>query len=328
MPSAKKGAKLPAKRISPKGKVKADPRIINYEPESPVIRQQEAAALRRRGMRNAVWLMIIIAVLALGKIVWTEAFEKNAQFLLKQVVVNTEGPLSKAKLVAATALTQDTNLLTLSIREVRTRLERLPQVKDVKIRRDYDGQLTLDVVQRLPVAWLECAKMKFQAPRTGAGCLLDAEGVPMPCEVVTKSYLALPTVQFDTLTEVAHGKAIPERLLHVALHLLKELNTRAKTPDEVVTRVEVANAWSIHAHFASEPAKVITFGVDDIEMQLERYDRLMAQARPRQWKIATLNFIAADNTPATFHGTPDIAGLTLADRRAAQASAATPTAQR
>lgn len=328
MPSAKKGAKLPAKRISPKGKVKADPRIINYEPESPVIRQQEAAALRRRGMRNAVWLMIIIAVLALGKIVWTEAFEKNAQFLLKQVVVNTEGPLSKAKLVAATALTQDTNLLTLSIREVRTRLERLPQVKDVKIRRDYDGQLTLDVVQRLPVAWLECAKMKFQAPRTGAGCLLDAEGVPMPCEVVTKSYLALPTVQFDTLTEVAHGNVIPERLLHVALHLLKELNTRAKTPDEVVTRVEVANAWSIHAHFASEQTKVITFGVDDIEMQLERYDRLMAQARPRQWKIATLNFIAADNTPATFHGTPDIAGLTLADRRAAQASAAPSTAQR
>ncbi len=52
----------------------------------------------------------------------------------------------------------------------------------------------------------------------------------------------------------------------------------------------------------------------------------MAQARPRNWQIATLNFIANDNTPATFHVTPDIAGLTLADRRAPMASAAPTTA--
>jgi hypothetical protein len=50
-------------------------------------------------------------------------------------------------------------------------------------------------------------------------------------------------------------------------------------------------------------------------MQLERYDRLMKEARARQWKIATLHFIPEGNTPATFHGTPDVSGLNLAANR-------------
>ncbi|MBL9130182.1 MAG: FtsQ-type POTRA domain-containing protein, partial [Verrucomicrobiaceae bacterium] len=176
MATAKKGSKQPKNRSFRKRKEPDDPRVINYEPESPVTRENEAAEVRRRGMRNAVWLMIIIGALALGRIVWTEAFEKNAQFLLKQVVVNTHGPLSVQKIVATTALTLDTNLLTLSIRDIRARLERLPQVKSVQINRAYDGRLRLDVEQRIPVAWLECAKMKFHAARSGAGCLIDAEG--------------------------------------------------------------------------------------------------------------------------------------------------------
>ncbi|MBE7494460.1 MAG: FtsQ-type POTRA domain-containing protein [Verrucomicrobiaceae bacterium] len=316
MPPAKKGSKQPETRSSRKKRRGVeDPRVINYEPESPVIREQEAAEVRRRGFRNAIWLIVGIGLLALGRIVWIEAFEKNEQFLLKKVLVNTSGPLSEQKIVSTTALTLDTNLLTLSIREVRARLERLPQVKSVQIHRAYNGLLTLDVEQRIPVAWLECARMNFHAARSGAGCLVDAEGVPMPCEVITKEYLALPAIRYDLLSEAVHGVPVTDRLLHTALHLMTELNARAQTPEERVTRLEIPNAWSIEAHFATAQPMVITFGVDDIEMQLERHDRLMAEARTRQWRLATVNFIARDNTPATFHGTPDVSGLTLAERQ-------------
>ena len=323
MPAAKKGSKKPGNRSFRKRKEQA-PHVIDYEPESPAIRIQEEAEVRRRGFRNAIWLIVGICVLALGRIVWTEAFEKNSQFLLKQVVVNTAGPLSVQKIVSTTALTLDTNLLTLSIREVRARLERLPQVKSVQIHRAYNGRLTLDVEQRLPVAWLECAKMKYYAALSGSGCQLDVEGVPMPCDVITKEYLALPTIRFDDLSQAIHGTPIPDRLLHTALQLMKELNERAQSPEETVTLLNIANPWSIQAHFAAEQSKVITFSVDDIEMQLERYDRLLAEARTRNWRIATLNFIAVANTPATFHGTPDFAGLSLSDRRTSTSSANLP----
>jgi hypothetical protein len=173
------------------------------------------------------------------------------------------------------------------------------------------------VQQRFPVAWLECAKQKYYAPLSGTSCLIDAEGVPMPCEVVTKEYLALPVICFDAVSKIEHGKKLSDPLLHTALELAKELNSRAQAPAEIARKLIIPNAWSIEAHYAtaeSEP-KVITFGVDDVEMQLERYDRLMKEARARQWKIATLHFIPEGNTPATFHGTPDVSGLNLAANR-------------
>lgn len=311
MPSVKKSSKTASNRAFRSRKAPADAHVIDYEPESPVIRAQEAAAAKRRGFRNAVWLIGIISAIAVGKVIWEEAFEKNAQFLLKQIVVNTQGPLSVQKIVSTTALTQDTNLLTLSIREVRARLERLPQVKSVRITRDYDGRLTLDVTQRIPVAWLECAKLKFYAARSGSGCLLDAEGVPMPCEVITKELLHLPVVRFDALSQAIHGTPIPDGPLHAALNLLKELNSRAETAEETAKLVNVPNAWSLEAHFATAESKVITFGTDDLEQQLGRYDRVLHTSRGHGWKIATLNLIPAGNTPVTFHGTPELGGLTL-----------------
>lgn len=318
MSLSKKGSKSAAQRPA---RVRKDvaPHVIDYEPESPVIRQQEAEMARRKGYRNAVWLIIAIVVAALGKLAWEEAFEKNSRFLLKAIDIQTRGPLSKQKLLSATALTLDTNLLTLSLGEVRSRLERLPHVKSAHIRRDYNGSLTIKVAQRLPVAWLECAKQKYHAPLSGTGCLIDAEGVPMPCEVVTKEFLALPVISFDAVSRIDPGKRLADSLLQTALQLAKELNARAQTPAEIARRLVIPNSWSIEAHYAtaaSEP-KVITFGVDDLEMQLERYDRVMKQARARQWKIATLNFIPQGNTPATFHGAPDIGGLTLAENRPA-----------
>jgi hypothetical protein len=113
------------------------------------------------------------------------------------------------------------------------------------------------------------------------------------------------------------------------LQLAKELNSRAQTPAEIARRLVIPNSWSIEAHYATaaSESKVITFGVDDVEMQLERYDRLMKEVRARQWKIATLNFIPEGNTPATFHGTPDIGGLTLAENRPAS-PAPTPSTPR
>lgn len=329
MPSAKKGSKSPARRSS-RTRKDAMPHVIDYEPESPVIRQQEAEMARRRGYRNALWLIVAIVVVALGKLAWEEAFEKNSHFLLKALDVQTNGPLSVSKLVSATALTLDTNLLTLSLGDVRSRLERLPHVKNVRIQRDYNGRLTIDVKQRLPVAWLECTKQKCYAPLSGTGCLIDAEGVPMPCEVVTKEYLALPVICFDAVGKIEHGKKLADPLLHTAMQLAKELNSRAQAPSETARRLVIPNSWSIEAHYAtaeSEP-KVITFSVDGLEMQLERYDRLMKEVRARQWKIATLTFIPEGNTPATFHGTPDVSGLTLAENRPTAPMPASPTIRR
>jgi len=310
MSAAKNGSKKSAKRSSRKRKG-VGTHVIDYEPESPVIREHEAEERRRRGFRTAMWLITAMIVIGVCWVTWHEALEKNSQFMLKTVEVHTEGTLTRQQLVAATGLTEATNLLTMNLREVRAKIERLPQVKSAVIHRDYHGKLTLDVVQRQPVAWMECTKHKLMGPLTGKGCLIDAEGALVPCDVITKEYLAMPRIQFPTLSEAIPGRPSPDMQVHAALRLMAKLQSRSRDDHPALESIEIPNPWSLVAHFKGD-AK-ITFGVDDLDPQLVRFDRVMHEARTRKWRIATLNLIASINTPVTFHETPDIAGLNLAD---------------
>lgn len=318
MSAAKNGSKKPAKRSSHKRKGTGT-HVIDYTPESPVIREHEAVERRRQGFRTAMWLIAAMIVIGIGWVTWHEALEKNSQFMLKAVVVNTEGTLTRQQLVAATGLTEATNLLTMNLREVRAKIERLPQVKSAVVQRDYHGKLTLDVVQRMPVAWMECPKQKLLGPLSGKGCLIDAEGALVPCNVITKEYLAMPRIQFPALSETTPGKPLPDLPVHAALRLMEKLQSRSEDGHAALEVIEIPNSWSLVAHFNGD-AK-ITFGVDDLDPQLARFDRFMHEVRARNWRVATLNLIARVNTPVTFHETPDITGLNLAD------TAATPPAR-
>lgn len=309
MPAAKKGPKKPAKRPVPRRKG-GNTHVIDYEPDSPVIREHEAEERRRRGFRTAMWLIAAMIVFGLGWVTWHEALEKNPQFLLKGVVVNTQGTLTRQQIVAATGLTEDTNVLTMNLRDVRDRIERLPQVKSAIIHRDYHGRLTLDVEQRIPVAWIECPRLKLMEPLSGKGCLMDAEGCPIPCDVMTREYLSMPRIKFPGLADATHGVPIKEFQIHAALRLMEELQKRAGDNKAVLDQIEIPNTWSLVAHYGGDAE--ITFCVDDLEPQLARFDRFMQEARQRQWHVATLNLLSRVNIPATFHDQPDIAGLTLA----------------
>ena len=99
MSPAKKGSKKSAKRSSSKRKGPVT-HAIDYKPESPVTREHEAVERVRRGFRTAMWLIAAMIVIGLGWVTWHEALEKNSQFLLKSVVVNTEGKIVARKLGA------------------------------------------------------------------------------------------------------------------------------------------------------------------------------------------------------------------------------------
>jgi hypothetical protein len=318
MSAVKQGSQKTAKRSASKRWVK-DTHVIDYEPESPAIRENEAVERRRRGFRNAMRLIAAMLITGIGWVAWHEALEKNEQFLLKKVEVNTTGTLTRGQIVAATGLTTATNVLTMNLRDARAKIERLPQVKSVVIKRDYHGKLTLDVVQRIPVAWIECAKHRLMEPLSGKGCLIDVEGALVPCEVITKECLVMPRIQFPGLSVAELGRVVPDFQLHSALRLMKKLQSRAGEGSAKLERIEIPNAWSLVAYFSGETR--ITFGVDDLDPQLVRFDRFIYEAKARKWRVATLNLLSSINTPVTFHEPPDVTGLTLAE------NASSPTAR-
>lgn len=295
---------------------------VNLKVDSPKIRDMERAALKRRGFKWATGLIILICLGTLLKITVREAFLKNPQFSLKQVVVRTEGPVTAQKIVRSSALTHGMNLLTVNMREIQSRIMTLPQVRSVKITRDYEGRLTLEVKQRQPVAWLECPKLGMIARQPDTGHFIDAEGVTFPCEVVTDVYAALPCIRHEALVQNQPGAAITDLPVKSALLLLGELQQRSEQGGAPEARViHIEKPWSLAVVMADSSR--LLFGTDELDEQLTRLDRIWLEARHREWKIETLNLLVRKNMPITFREPPNLQGLQ--DPMTASATPATST---
>ena len=284
----------------PRGKAKdgRQQHHLDLEPESPVTREIAKQERVRWGFHAAVVLLVVCGLFALGRATVREAFVKNPRFSLRQVVVNTNGSLTAQKIVRATGLTEGENLLAIDLPQIRERIERLPEVRAATVTRDYEGTLSIQVQQRHPVAWIECAKQKLLPMKSGQGWLLDEEGVLIPCEVLVKAYLRLPVIRTERLTEVAAGTRVNNVEVSAALQLLAAMERQLDDDREEIAVIEIPNAYSLVTKFHDSSA--VTFGVDDLDDQLVRHTLIRRQARQQGWQIATLNLLARDNMPVTF----------------------------
>lgn len=281
---------------------------VNLKPDSPKLREMEKAEKQRLGFKWGMGIICAICLFALLKVTVREAFLKNPQFTLRQVVVKTEGPATAEQIVRVSAITHGMNLLTVNLREIQRRILEMPQVKSVKISRDYQGRMTLTVDQRQPVAWIACAKLGMRAGSSETGYFLDAEGTLFPCEVVTETYAKLPVIQHEALNQNQPGKKISDLSVTAALSLLEKLQKRQEEKTALAVR-EIATQYTWGLNVTFEDGARVFFGIDDLDDQLTRMDRIALEAQHRGWKIDTLNVLVRENIPITFREAPDLEGL-------------------
>jgi cell division septal protein FtsQ len=239
---------------------------------------------------------------------WRQTMYRNPRFGLKEVTVYTEGALKPEKLVREMGLVEGMDTLWIDLRAVIEKVERLPQVKSATAKRDYSGHMEVTVVQRRPVAWLECHRLGLHSMKSGFGCLLDEEGVAMPCDVILKDYTLLPTIRFEELSQVHAGSRVRDLQVKAALRLREEMEKRVDAGMASLVRVEIPTKYALVAHF--DDGMRITFSPDALETQLSRFDRVMVEAHQRGWKIADLNLMPRHNVPVTFREAPRLAAVT------------------
>ena len=278
---------------------------VDYEPETPKIREQKRRAMRRAGFRVAVWLVTGFALAALGATTWKQTFYHNPKFGLREVTVYTEGALKPEKLVREMGLVEGMDTLWIDLKEIIDKVERLPQVKSASARRDYEGRMEVTVVQRRPVAWLECQRLGLHSMKSGFGCLLDEEGVAIPCDVILKEYTLLPTIRYEELSQAHAGSPVKDLQVRAALRLLAAMTLRSDEGLPQLKRVEIPTKYAMVAQFAD--GMEVTFSPDALGRELKRFDRVLAEARRHEWKIATINLLPQVNVPVTFRETPRLA---------------------
>jgi cell division septal protein FtsQ len=276
---------------------------VDFEADSPAGRELRRRQRRRAGFVGAVWVVVFVCFAALGVAAWNES-NHNPRFALKEIIVHTDGQLSAERLGRELGLAHGQNTLWLNLGALGRKIESLPQVISASVRRDYEGHVELEVVQREPVAWLECHRLGLFSKASGQGCLLDVEGVAFPCEVLLKPYLSLPVIRYEELSQVLPGRPVRDVQVVAALGLLASLREREEAglaPQAL--KVEVPARYRLLVSFAG--GMEVSFNPDELPPQLKRFDRVMLQARQDSWQIASLDLIPSVNVPIRFREEPN-----------------------
>lgn len=292
---------------------------LDLNPETDASRR---ALLRKRAGTGARWafgLLSCIVFFALLKVVAMEAFVTNERFLIKHINVITKGPLSVSSLTAFSGLKTGENLLMISLRSVRDKLEALPEVRSAVVTREFSGVITLEVQQRTPVAWLECPEKSIAAKVAGYGCLLDDEGVILPSVKHAASEQKLPIITIENLPRIAPGKRVESPAALAALKLIQTYSQTHLSERHHLDKVDATRPHALVARFS--PGIRVTFPSDDnISAQLTRFQLTLEAAARRNLQVESVNLLVEHNVPVTVRGTPTAVPTSAPGKRPLTAS--------
>jgi cell division septal protein FtsQ len=293
----KKSRAKPANR-----KVAAERQPLDKKPVTPKLREQQREVRRRNGLKWVAGMGLGMSLIALGNTAVQETLFKNPRFSLRQVHVQTEGMLSPLEIIHHTGLVTGVNLLTVNLHDVRARLEQQPAIKGATVQRDFDGRLTVVVLQRQPVAWVKCEAQHYIPRSVGQGLLVDADGIAFPADTILPEFQSLPVISDEKLEPILLGQKISTPRFDAAMKLLKMLKQREAQGAGQLVSIATPNRFALLASFANKSE--VTFSHDDVEAQMERYDHFLAEAKSKNWTFEKLNLVAGINTPVVFKTDP------------------------
>jgi cell division protein FtsQ len=144
-------------------------------PIDPRIRERRVAVTRAEGRRRLRILLTAVCVASAIGIAWLVVQSP----LLAVDTVNVKGtsPLNQPAVRTAAGVKTGTALLFVDTGSVAKRVEALPWVASAKVSRQMPNDLTITVVERVPVAWVRRPALRGSPHRTlGAVALIDRFG--------------------------------------------------------------------------------------------------------------------------------------------------------
>ena len=274
---------------------------LDLEADSPKIRALKHAERRRKGFKVAAMCLLVISVLALGRAAFNETLLRNPRFTLQEIKVDGTGMLSKQQIQTACGVPKGASLLTLDLSEVRDRLLTQPAIRSASVQRDFNGQLTVTVLQRKPIAWIKCEPQQKLPKDPIHSLVVDEEGVAIPVLVVLPEFNDLPVIHDKNLDPIADGRPVTSPRFAAAMTLLKALKSRESRDGIKLASIAAPGRFALDATF--DNGTTVTFAYDDLEPQLLRYDHFVTEMREKKWNVASVNLVAMHNVPVNFRTT-------------------------
>jgi cell division septal protein FtsQ len=229
-------------------------------------------------------------------------FFENRDYQLKTIELQTDGTLQREQVLRAADLREGENIFKVNLARVRDRIQDLPQVDDVEVVRKLPGEIDIRVVERKPVAWITSEKEISDPFVSDAAFLVDGRGVLMKQKKLLPEYLGLPLILGCSSESFEAGKVVESPEAKTALELLR-LSTRSFMQTRFQIReIDVSQSYCLLV--TDKNRSRVTFGLNDLEAQLQRLEQFLVYCDKSKQELETLNLLVQRNIPVTFTDTP------------------------
>ena len=209
--------------------------------------------------RLGVLLMIPLILSMIAVCVLSLEWKDN----LKTVGVRVVGArsLSKNAVTTLANIPMKSLIYKLDFMEIRQKIMKEPLLKDVRLNREFPGLVRIEVVEREPIATLNCGQMRF----------VDAEGVVLPY-LNGERKLDLPLIiGIDGLQAERVGVPILNKELFAALEIKQQAQILDSAIYHMISELDMNHGGDIKIYSLDAGVPVI-LGKEDIPKKLLMFE--------------------------------------------------------
>jgi hypothetical protein len=291
------------------------------------LRSSQVRAARARRIIIALGICFstvlgIYALWCLGEFTLDKLVYENKSFAITQVDVQTDGVISPDQLRRWSGVRLGQNLLALKLEDVKRDLEMQAVIESVSVERILPGTLRLRITEREPVA-----QVSMLVQRAGGGFdtktfQIDENGYVMT-PLDPRQRAAPPAQADDQLplilgfrNELQPGRKLDSAQVQAALKWIDAFESSPMANLVDLKKIDVVSPEVLIV--TTGQGSQITFGLNNFDQQLLRWQKIHEECARMSRTIATLNLAVTENTPLRFTDAvvaPPLAPKTLKPQR-------------
>ena len=249
------------------------------------------------GTLLSLYLLWKTGELALNTLVY-----ENQDFAIELIDAQTDGKIAPEQLRRWTRVKVGANLIALDLAEVKRNLELVSVIESVSVERVLPHTLKIRVTERRPIAQVNVPRADPAGGISVSVYQLDEDGVviqpldPRVCTVpLAEMNPQLPVIAGLNYFQLQPGRRLELPPVQAALRLVAAFDRSPMLSFVDLQRVDVSEPRVIVA--TTGQGSEVTFSLDRVEQQLQRWQQIYNYGLQQQKTIATADLAVANNVP-------------------------------
>lgn len=203
--------------------------------------------VKKNKTKNKIIKWIFILILFAAAIA---LFMMSSVFNIKQIIVTNNSKITSQEIINLSTLTPGTNMFKTTNSIIKNNLKTNPYIEDVKVKRNLNGTVTLEIQERKPTYMLKFANSYVYI--NNQGYILEMSEKPLEIPMI---------IGFQTPTEeIKEGNRLIVDDLKKLEDVIKIMETaKSISMDNLITQIDITNVLNYILTISSEE-KTVQFG--------------------------------------------------------------------